>query len=425
MFALVCGALLGLYFDQLFLGLFLGALVLMFVHGMHLYRLERALARRERVTVPDGTGAWARTLARISYLNLRISRNKKRFRRLLKELRNSTNAMPDGVVSLNEQFEIFRFNKSAQRLLGLKKKRDRGQRIDNLVRMPDFVSYLNARDFSGSLIVASPVQNDAWMSLRVVPYGAGLWLLLVRDVTEQTVLARMRRDFVANASHELRTPLTVISGYLDALKQDPDRPEEWQRPLKEMAVHSDRMMTIVAGLLELSRMESADFEADHDWVDMPALLESEIQTYSASDNHAQITLAVESDKGVLGLATALESIVSNLIQNAVRYTPVDGAISVVWCELDSGGASLSVTDNGEGISEEDLPRVTERFFRVSRGRSRTHGGTGLGLAIVKHALKLHDAELEMESQLDKGSEFRCLFPAARVQAGEIRNIAAS
>ncbi len=414
--ALACGALLGLYFDHLFLGLFLAALVVVIIHSIHIYRLEGALAKRERIDVPDGTGAWARLLARVSYLNLRIARHKKNFRMLLKEVRNSTNAMPDGVVSLNEQFDILRFNRSARSLLGLKKRRDRGQRIDNLVRMPDFVAYLAERDFSEALMVASPVEDDTWLSLRVVPYGAGLWLLLVRDVTEQTVLARMRRDFVANASHELRTPLTVISGYLDALAEDENKPEFWARPLQEMATQSDRMMKIVAGLLELSRMETSDFAVDHDWVDLPALIKSEVQTFANNPDQASIELSLESQKGVVGLATALESVVSNLLQNAVRYTPGSGAITISWRELANGQAVLSVKDNGEGIAESDLPRVTERFFRANRGRSRSHGGTGLGLAIVKHALKLHDATLEIDSELAVGSEFQCYFPAARVRA---------
>ncbi len=410
------GGLLGMYFGEVWIGLFIAAMVLFLFHSGHLIRLEHELATRSRVTVPDGTGVWARTLARISYLNLRIARGKQRFRLLLKEVRNSTNAMPDGVVSLNENFEIIRFNRSARRYLGLKKRRDRGQRIDNLVRMPDFVAYLGSGAFKTPLVSPSPVADDNWLALRIVPYGAGLWLLLVRDITEQTRLTRMRRDFVANASHELRTPLTVISGYLDAMNDDRELRNAWGRPLDEMSNQADRMLKIVAGLLELSRMETADFTAEHEWVDMPALLEAEVESVIANGAKANIALSIETRQGVIGLTTALDSVVTNLLQNAVRYTDDDGEIDIRWTELSDGDALLSIRDSGEGISEEDLPRITERFFRVNRGRSRVHGGTGLGLAIVKHALILHDATLEVVSELQVGSEFRCYFPASRVTA---------
>lgn len=413
--ALAVGGGVGLYFSQPLAGLLIAALSLVVVHSVHLSRLEQELSNREQVTVPDGTGAWAQTLARISYLNLRISRSKQRFRLLLREVRNSTNAMPDGVVALNQDFEMLRFNKSARRALGLKKRRDRGQRIDNLLRTPDFVAYLANGDFSGSLVISSPVQDDAWLSVRVVAYGAGLWLLLVRDITEQHRLARMRRDFVANASHELRTPLTVISGYLDALSDDEEIVKHWARPLREMSSQAERMSNIVTGLLELSRMETADFSREHDWVDMVALIRAEVSSVSRQIDGPKIDLRLESGAGVVGVAFALDSVVSNLIQNAVRYTPQDGQVIVSWSELEDGDAVLSVSDTGEGIGDDDLPRITERFFRVNRGRSRDNGGTGLGLAIVKHALKLHDADLEIRSELGVGSEFRCYFPAKRVK----------
>lgn len=417
--AFAIGGGVGLYFNQLLAGLLVAAVSLVIVHSVHLSRLEEELSDRDSITVPDGTGAWAQTLARINYLNLRIERSKQRFRLLLREVRNSTNAMPDGVVALNQSFEILRFNKSARRALGLKKRRDRGQRIDNLLRTPDFVSYLANGDFSGNLVISSPVRDDAWLSMRVVAYGAGLWLLLVRDITEQQRLARMRRDFVANASHELRTPLTVISGYLDALTEDVNINEEWERPLREMRSQADRMSAIVAGLLELSRMESADFSREHEWIDVAALLKSEVSSATQQIGGPNIELRLETTAGIVGVAYALDSVVSNLIQNAVNYTPSDGQVTVTWSELEDGDGVLSVLDNGEGIAEEDLPRITERFFRVNRGRSRGNGGTGLGLAIVKHALKMHDADLQILSELGVGSEFRCYFPAKRLRISRI------
>lgn len=411
---LLLGAFLGLYFGSISAGLLCAALVALGYYLYNLLRLEQELSLRQRVTVPDGSGLWADVLARIDYLNLRIRRNKKKYRGLLKELRDSTNAMTDGVVTLTSDFEIIRYNRAAQQLLGLRRRRDRGQRVENLLRHPEFVAYLASRDFVEPVIVPAPVRHDSWLQVHVIPYGAGSWLLLIRDVTEQTRLAQMRRDFVANASHELRTPLTVLNGYLEAMVDDPEIPEVWRKPVEIMYRQAHRMHEIVTDLLELSTLENAQGDAESMPLAMGEIISAAIASLPVQDDIAAIQVSVESRARLIGNRSALLSVATNLLQNARRHTPAGGDISIEWRDNEDGGASLSVLDTGEGIANAHLPRLTERFFRVDRGRGRTNGGSGLGLAIVKHVLSQHGGHLEIESRLGEGSAFHCVFPAGKL-----------
>ncbi len=407
------GAAIGYYFDNLFAGMFVAALLALWFHLFHLVRLEQELAegKLRGVTVPDGTGLWARVLARVDQLNQRIRRSKKDYRTLLKEVRNSTNAMPDGVVSMTDSFEIVRYNRAARRHLGLKAKRDRGQRIENLIRNPDFISYLSERDSTQTLVLPSPVLEGSFLSFRMVPYGPSDWMLLVRDITEQTQLARMRRDFVANASHELRTPLTVIAGYLDAMADEPELPPAWLRPVGEMRGQAGRMLAIITDLLKLSRLESDSSLADEQCVNFARIIRRAVDSVPLSEGQPEVVLDIRTEKAVRGNGSVLESIVSNLFQNALRHTPGAGTVTLIWQDSDDDGADFIVRDTGEGIAEADIPRLTERFFRADRGRSRDGGGIGLGLAIVKHALNRHGGELHIQSRLGEGSTFSCIFPA--------------
>lgn len=410
------GALIGWLYGGLFVGALLGAVAVLAGHLNMLFRLERALRTRSNIPVPDGTGIWPQVLARINYLKQRAKKHKRRHHRLLKEIRASTNAMPDGGIVLNEEAEITRYNAAAERLVGLRPRRDRGQRVDNLIRHPAFVDYLRGRDFDDPVIFPSPVREDGWLSCRIVPYGEGQRLLLIRDITEQARLARMRREFVANASHELRSPLTVIGGYLETLVGDEEAPESWQKPLTEMQRQAERMKDIVDNLLELSRLESGASAPADRTVDMVSLLR-EVVAEASSEGRAPVSLQMESRARLYGNESEIRSVVTNLLSNAVRYTPADGSVSVSW-KSGPHGAALTVADTGVGIAEHDIPRLTERFFRVNRGRSRDDGGVGLGLAIVKHGLLRHDARLEIESKMGKGSRFICRFPAERVVAAE-------
>ena len=339
---------------------------------------------------------------------------------LYRELRRSTAALPDGVIILSAQNDIVWFNRQAARLLGLKRPVDVGLRVDNLIRSPEFVRYLHGDDFATPLTIRPPVQAELYLALQVVPYGAGQSLLLVRDVTRPMRLEAMRKDFVANASHELRSPLTVISGYLDALADDLSIDEAWRGPIKDMRTQAQRMNTIIADLLELSRLESTDGEASREAIDVAGMLERLYRDALANANRPrQIQLTLDSDDGLYGSPQELESAFTNLLVNGMKYTPSEGTVTMRWW-IDDDGAHFSVSDDGIGIPAEHIPRLTERFYRVDAGRSRERGGSGLGLAIVKHALQLHAGWLDVQSAEGKGSTFTCHFPQARIWPMSLR-----
>ncbi len=281
------------------------------------------------------------------------------------------------------------------------------------MRDPALTRLLDANDATQTADIQSPVSEERWLNCRIVPYGTNQKLLLLRDVTDRIVLNRMRRDFVANASHELRSPLTVMSGYLDAMSEDDTLSPSWDQPIRQMQEQAQRMTRIVAELLELSRLEGGGSAAIDEIVDVVALLTNACEACHEQDDSPEIDLTIESSAQLRGSALEIESVIINLVSNAVRHTPTDGRISVIWSSGPEG-AQLVVTDTGEGIAEEYLPRLTERFFRVDRGRSREDGGVGLGLAIVKHVLGRHEARLEISSELGVGSEFRCVFPPERI-----------
>ncbi|MEO0345014.1 MAG: phosphate regulon sensor histidine kinase PhoR [Pseudomonadota bacterium] len=394
------------------------AIALATLLGYNLYRLldlERSLRLRERVEVPEGNGVWSRVLAGVRYQQQRVRRHKRRAREVMREVRQSTNALPDGVIVLTQENEIQRYNAAARMMLGLRRRRDRGQRVDHLVRHPNFVTYLSADDYALPVTIPSPVRDGGWLSLRLVPYSDEGRLLTVRDITERTRLTRMRRDFVANASHELRTPLTVISGYLDAMRDDPDLAAEWEKPLEEMGQQANRMRQMLDELLALSRLEASATAPADKIVDMPGVIRECAALFEGED--MAVELEVSSHANVLGEYGELISVVSNLLSNAHRYGGGDAPVVVRWFNTETG-AELVVEDRGEGIAPEDIPRLTERFYRVNRGRGRDSGGVGLGLAIVKHALARHDAALKIDSTLGEGSAFRCLFPTSRLAGPE-------
>jgi len=408
------GAVLGSLAGSAAAGMLVVALAVLALNLYYLYRLERWLVDGEEPRIPDGKGVWARVFAQVVISRLRAKRRGKRFRRLLKELRASTEAFPDGGIVLNANLEIINYNEAARRLLGLRKRLDKGQRIDRLLRHPDFVSYLTNPGQRPSVQIPAPVGNNVWLSCWLIPYGPGQQLLLLRDITQGLKLERMRRDFVANASHELRSPLTVVSGYLEAMAEDPELATQWQQPLAVMQEQSLRMRRLIEDLLHLSTLESDTSVPLEQSVDVGGIISTVAKgAVQLVAEPAAIEVAIESAAGLLGEENEIHSIVSNLVANAVRYTPGNGRITIKW-STDAAGGHLAVTDTGIGIAAEEVPRVTERFYRTDAGRVRQRGGTGLGLAIVKHALRRHDAELEIHSQLGQGSSFICHFPPERV-----------
>jgi two-component system, OmpR family, phosphate regulon sensor histidine kinase PhoR len=377
----------------------------------HLYWLDRVLDGQRRLPMFETRGLWAEIFARVDKLRVKARNRKKKYHRLLREVRESTGAIADGGIILNADNEILWFNPAAARLLGLNAATDIGHRLDNLLRNPDFVAYLRAPTTEG-IAVASPRRESAWLNVQIIPYGTAQRLAIIRDITHERSVERTRRDFVANASHELRSPLTVISGYLETLAEDGDSPEAWRVPIGEMRRQAERMTRILRDLIELTRLESAETSAPRDFVDVGALLRPIVQEFRDRAGPT-VTLDLQTDAALLGKESELHSIFYNLVSNAVRFTPATGHVRVVW-RADNDGAVLDVIDTGIGIPEEQIPRVTERFYRVDPGRSRASGGTGLGLAIVKHALQRHDGELTIASREGEGSTFSCRFPRERV-----------
>jgi two-component system phosphate regulon sensor histidine kinase PhoR len=411
---LLAGLCVGLLVGPVWVWVLVAACLYLGWQLLNLHRLDRWLRLRSQMDPPNLGGIWADIVAQVVRLHRRKSYHKQRLVQLYRELRRSTAALPDGVIILSTQNEIVWFNRQAARLLGLKRPVDVGLRVDNLLRSPEFVRYLHGDDFSVPLVISAPVQAELYLALQVVPYGAGQSLLLVRDVTRQMRLEAMRKDFVANASHELRTPLTVISGYLDTLADDSSIDVAWAGPIRDMRAQAQRMNTIIADLLELSRLESTDGEAVREPIDVPAMLQRmQRDALARSQRPRQILLDLESEDGIYGSPQELESAFTNLLVNGIKYTPAEGSVRMRWW-TDDEGAYFAVIDTGIGIPPDHIPRLTERFYRVDSSRSRERGGSGLGLAIVKHALQLHGGWLDVQSVEGKGSTFTCHFPPQRI-----------
>ena len=409
---LLAGTFIGWLYGRPNWGLLGACLVVLIWLVRQLLTFERALRTDEYADLRYGEGIWEQMLSKYRFEKERGARREMSYQLLLREVRKSTNAMPDGAVILDANNEIVTCNRAAKKLAGLKRKKDRGQRVDNILRAPELVKLLQLNDYESSVEITSPLNEGIWLNCRVVRYGADQKLLLLRDITERIRLSKMRRDFVANASHELRSPLTVISGYLDVISDDDSITDTWKNPVAQMRSQAARMRQILGELLELSRLESAGPAKFDEPVDVAELIDSSIQAFSGHANVAKISIDVTSTAKLQGNSAEIETVIVNLLSNAIRYTPADGVITVGW-HSDANGADLVVADTGEGIDSEHIPRLTERFFRVDKGRSRDDGGIGLGLAIVKHVLARHDAELVVSSEAGVGSEFRCHFSPAR------------
>ena len=381
-----------------------------------LLRLQRWLRTDRLDEAPDAGGVWGDVVGMIARLHRRKQYHKRRLLRLLRELRRSTAAIPDGVVLLNPQAEILWFNRMAARLLTLRSRTDVGLRIDNLVRQPEFVRYLSAGVFAQPVVLRSGTSGERFLQLHIVRYGAGQLLLLVRDVTRQEQLETMRKEFVANASHELRSPLTVIAGYLEMLANEPALDPALAGPLQEMRRQAVRMTGIIEDLLALSRLEADEGPVEGVDVDVAHLLEQLRRDALAGSSPApDVQLQVESASQLRADPALVQSAFANLLDNAAKYSHPGGRIVVRWW-TDAAGGHLAVQDHGIGIAAEHLPRLTERFYRVDSGRSRATGGSGLGLAIVKHVMQRHGGSLDIASAEGQGSTFTCHFPPERVRA---------
>ena len=393
----------------------LGLLGQLIFHLRQLQQLNQWLANPQVRAVPEGSGVWEDTFVALYHLARRQSVSQQQLSKALARFQRAGEAMPDGVVMLDANDQIEWFNPIAADQFGLNPVTDIGNPITYLLRQSQFNEYITAHNYSEPLVMKSIRSPDATLAIQLVPFGEDLKLLISRDITRFEQVETMRRDFIANVSHELRTPLTVVGGFLESLQDYTDLSEEDRAHFFQlMRDQTLRMQRLVEDLLTLSRLESAANPLQEENVWIPQLLQQlQTEAKSLSQGRHQINLEVSSDSGLFGSESELRSALGNLISNAVRYTPQGGEILVRWTvENDEG--RFSVKDSGIGIEAQHIPRLTERFYRIDRSRSRETGGTGLGLSIVKHVLTRHQARLEINSVVGQGSTFSAIFPASRM-----------
>ena len=386
--------------------------------GFHLYQLQLATdwaAGPLEARVPEGRGIWAETFSVLHRRTRMREAMHRDLKHVIQRFRKAAEALPDGVVLLDASNRIEWANARAQEQLGLNLATDRRQPLVNLVRHPEFLRYIESGDFRESAVVEQP-QARRTLALQLVPFGMEEKLLLSRDVTQLEALARMRRDFIANVSHELKTPLTVVTGFLETLQDMDFEPRQRTRYLRLMEDQARNMQRLVDDLLALSSLESEHNPLQEvEFAVVPLLLELSADAKGLSQGEHAITLDIGEAAAIVGSRDELKSAIGNLVSNAIRYTPHGGAITLTWHVEEDGSGVFAVRDTGIGISPEHIPRLTERFYRVDRSRSRATGGTGLGLAIVKHVLLRHQAELDVESRFGEGSTFSVRLPAKRVR----------
>lgn len=394
--------------------LLLAATILQLAWHLHnQMRLSAWLWDEKRLTPPSGSGNWESLFNGIYRMQQRQRRKRKELTNLIRRFRNGAESLPDAVVVFRSEGNIVWCNKLAQYLLGFRWPDDSGQPISNLIRTPDFIKYLNKQDFSEPLEMPSPLNVERMLELRIVPYTEGEHLMVVRDVTQLKQLEGMRRNFFANVSHELRTPMTVLQGYLE-MTEDPDMVvgPMWSKAHGVMTEQLNRMNSLVNQLLTLSKIEAAPMHELDEVVNVPAMLEvlEKEATSLSGDKEHKLEFDIDKSLRVLADEDQLRSAISNLVYNAVKYTPAGATVKVRWYQT-SQGACLDVSDTGDGIEPQHLHRLTERFYRVDKARSRDTGGSGLGLAIVKHALSHHDSHLEIQSEVGVGSRFSFTLPS--------------
>jgi len=380
-------------------------------------RLAHWLESPHNREIPDAEGLWGEIFAALYKLRREERAGREHLTGALERLRKAAGAMPDGVVLLDGRNAIEWLNGAAARHLGLDAVRDRGTPVAHLVRDPAFQDYVQRSDTRDPIVLRAPGDTGLLLSLVLIPYAEGGRLLLSRDVSREERADATRRDFIANVSHELRTPLTVILGFLEPMAEDEKSAASPRaRPLQLMNEQAQRMRRLVEDLLQLSRLEASRQPASEQPVAVSLLVASlaeEARALSAGRHTVVIECA---DISLRGDPDELRSAFGNLVSNAIRYTPTGGIVTLRW-KAQNGGAVFEVEDTGIGIAAAHIPRLTERFYRVDRGRSSSTGGTGLGLAIARHVALRHEAKLEIESEPGQGSRFRLVFPASRTIAG--------
>jgi len=385
-------------------------------HIYWIHKLQTWLKSLNVNNVPEGSGVWEVVFSALFQHQRKNARAELELIAALDGFKRATNALPDGIVVLNHRNEIEWCNPPAELLMGLELDKDTNQPIQNLVRYAEFISYLHSKNFAEPIIVKSIRNAEATLQIQLISFGTAQKLLTCRDISTQEKIDNMRRDFIANVSHELRTPLTVVGGFLETLVDTEGAVTESTKSYFDMMIHqTNRMRLIIEDLLTLSRIESNNEVPTSAVINMPLLL-TMIQNDAIALSHGkhEIHLNADNSLNIKGNREELLSAFTNLVTNAVRYTPEGGNITINW-QLKNKQAVFSVQDAGIGIEEHHIARLTERFYRVDQGRSRDTGGTGLGLAIVKHILSRHKAKLEVESVIGEGSTFSIVFPQSRTE----------
>lgn len=378
-----------------------------------IHRLDQWLVSRRTELPPEASGIWGDIFDRIYHLQKRHEREKERLQSVLHRVQDTTAALPDAVVLLDPRGNITWWNETATSLIGFHST-DKSQPLINFVRNPRFVQYFEKADYREPITITSPYHEAKKIQFQITVYGQGERLVLIRDVTRIQRLEQMRKDFVGNVSHELRTPLTVIQGYLETLGDHIDVAPTWKKPIAQMQEQSRRMNLLINDLIALSQLETDDQDYSQTKVSIKQLLQSvRAEAEAVADGEYDIIVQCNTEKGIKGSQKELHSAISNLVINAIKYSP-KGSEVIIKANCNEKGCQVSVTDNGIGIDAIHIPRLTERFYRVDESRSINTGGTGLGLAIVKHVLLRHDATLFIESQPGEGSTFFCTFPANRI-----------
>lgn len=407
----IIAGLVGYLFGNVYFALALTSFGLLLWNYSHLFKLMDWLWQGTSISPPQARGIWGRIYDGL-YHRIRKQRKKqKQLNERIRKFRDGAEALPDAAIVLSTELTILWGNKKASQLIGIRWPGDVGQRIDNLIRFPEFAKYLDDGNYESPCLIISPVNSELQLELRMMSYGSDQILLLARDISKIQRLEEMRRDFVANVSHELKTPLTVVRGYVEMVQLDESAlTPHWQKAFVTIETQVSRMDRLVDQLLVLSRVENKAEDDSLHQVDLSRLILAiveDVQWLNQEKNHT-ISDNIAPDIQINGNEHELKSACMNLLSNAIAYTPENGVIDVSLTS-DGNKVRFSVKDNGPGIKPEHVNRLTERFFRVDKSRSRNTGGSGLGLAIVKHVLNHHNAELAIESEWNKGSEFIIYF----------------
>jgi two-component system phosphate regulon sensor histidine kinase PhoR len=406
---------IGLLFDQMVLVILIGVLAYTIWLQRKWNQLYRWLRNPKSQKSPRAEGVIEDICIEIERVRDQNQTRKRKLAGYLKRFQATTAALPDAVVVLGDDSLVLWSNKAAENLLGIYWPKDNHVRLKNVIRSPEFHKILSAPiEEEQHVVINSPKYDDIQLELKIVRYMTSGRLLIARDISKTIKLQQMRRDFVANVSHELRTPLTVLRGYLETFTKDTPA-ELWGMALPTMQQQTERMHLMLNDLLVLSRLETGQKELNHEPIDIGLLFKDIVDDAKKIEqfNKHQIEILLGSKKRLMADHGELRSAISNLVYNAVKYTPEETKITLSWT-VNDGSARIDVIDQGDGIEEHHLERLTERFYRVDKGRSQQSGGTGLGLAIVKHVLQRHDAELTISSEVGQGTHFRSDFPLNRV-----------